>query len=481
MQKTSQSQRWIFLLIVSLGLFMVSADNSILFSALPTLRESLNTTELQGLWIVNAYPLVLAGLLIGTGTLGDKIGHRRMFEIGLIIFGIASLIAAFSPNAQLLITARALLGFGAATLMPATLALIRLTFIDSKERNTAIGIWGSIATIGAAAGPVLGGFLLENFWWGSVFLINIPIVVLTLFSTHIFAPENQADPQQSWDFLSSIWAMLAMTGFVFFIKELTHFPLNLLYITGSALLTLVSSWAFVHRQKHLVNPLLSFDIFRNRLFSIGVLSAALSMFIVAGTELLTTQRFQIALGFSPLQAGLITAAIALAAFPASILGGANLHRIGFRPIISGGFALVALGLFLGVYAIWNNLFALLIFGFITAGFGIGLIMSVASTAIIGSAPAHQSGMASAMEEVSYELGTVLSVALMGSLMSMFYTLRAPQSVAHSMDAGGMQAASAIDSAYATTLIITAIIAATTAIGTFIFFNGNPKETKYAHE
>lgn len=158
---STPAQRWSFFAAISLGLLMIGLDNSILFTALPTLTEELHAGETQQLWIINAYPLVLAGLLLGTGTLGDKIGHRRMFTTGLVIFGVASLAAAFSPTPAFLIGARAVLGLGAAVMMPATLALIRLTFTNEQERNTAIGIWGSVAVVGAAAGPVVGGALLE--------------------------------------------------------------------------------------------------------------------------------------------------------------------------------------------------------------------------------------------------------------------------------------------------------------------------------
>ena len=159
-------QRWTFFAVISLGLLMVGLDNSILYTALPALTDQLHTTSTQQLWIINAYALVLAGLLLGTGTLGDRIGHRRMFVIGLVLFGSASLAAALAPGAWFLVAARAFLGLGAAVMMPATLALIRLTFDDEIERNTAIGIWASIAVVGAAAGPTVGGFLLEHFWWG---------------------------------------------------------------------------------------------------------------------------------------------------------------------------------------------------------------------------------------------------------------------------------------------------------------------------
>ena len=187
----TKAQRWGFFAVVSLGLLMIGLDNSILYTALPALEHALGAGPGQGLWIINAYPLVLSGLLLGTGALGDRVGHRLMFIVGLAIFGLASLGAAFAPGPLELILARGMLGMGAAVMMPATLALIRLTFPDERERNTAIGIWGSVAVAGGALGPVIGGALIQHFWVGSVFLINVPIVVVALVPvsyTHLTLP-----------------------------------------------------------------------------------------------------------------------------------------------------------------------------------------------------------------------------------------------------------------------------------------------------
>lgn len=479
--------RWWFLAVISLGLFMVSADNSILYTALPELREQLQTTDTQALWIINAYPLVLAGLLLGTGTLGDKIGHRRMFEIGLMLFTIASLAAAFAPSANFLIAARALLGVGAATMMPATLALLRLTFHDVKERNTAIGIWSSVAAVGAALGPVLGGFLLEHYYWGSVFLINVPVAVFALVATFRLAPANVAHRSKHWDFISSLYAMLAMLGMVLTIKELANNG-SMPVIVGAIVLGIVGSCAFVHRQRHLEEPLLTFDIFKNRIFAAGVIAAGSAMFVLAGVEMMTTQRFQLAHDFSPLQAGLMTAAVAIAALPAAVTGGANLHRWGFQRIIGGGFALLTVGLFLTwLGAGPQDSFSLVLTGLIIAGLGAGLGMSVASTAIVGSAPRHRAGMASSVEEVSFEFGTLTSVAILGSLFPRFYSNHAPSEVAGNYSEGlesdiwAQAARDAIDMAYADVLLFVFIIGIVATVGTAMLLRGNPKETKYAHE
>ncbi|WP_460490493.1 MFS transporter, partial [Corynebacterium nasicanis] len=319
---------------------MVGLDNSILYTALPELRAQLGATDTQALWIINAYALVISGLLLGTGTLGDRIGHRLMFLIGLAIFGAASLAAAFAPGAWFLVAARGFLGLGAATMMPATLALIRLTFSDERERNTAIGVWASVAVVGAALGPVVGGLLLEFFWWGSVFLINVPVVVVALVATIAVAPPNMPNPARRWDALSSFYALLTLGSLVTAIKELSH-PGGLLI--AAVLLAALGAWLFARRQRRLDDPLLTFDIFRSRIFTGGVLAAGGAMFAVSGLELLTTQRFQMVLGYSPLEAGLLVIAVTLAAFPFSLLGGAVLHRVGFVPLIAGGFGAVAGG------------------------------------------------------------------------------------------------------------------------------------------
>ena len=481
------STRWVFLGVISLGLFMIGVDNSILYTALPTLKTSLHTTSLEALWIINMYPLVLSGLLLGTGTLGDKIGHRRMFEIGLSIFGVAALVAAFAPNPEILIAARALFGIGAATMMPATLSLLRTTFTDVQERNTAIGIWGATATLGAASGPVIGGFLLEHFWWGSVFLINLPVVIIAVIGTTTIAPPNAPNPERQWDFLSSFWAMAAMMGLVMIIKEATHSPIDLGIIGGATAALIGGGWLFARRQRFLTEPLLVLTVFQNKVFTAGVLSAGFAMFALSGTELLTTQRFQLGEGFTPLAAGLVTAAGAIAAIPTSVLGGIMLSRIGFRPLISGGFAIIAAGAALCMWAIGTDSLGLFIGSLIAAGAGAGLVMAVSSTAIIGSAHPRYSGMASAMEEVSYEFGTLLSVAVLGSLMQLFYSWFAPAQVADSFESGLANpqlfdaAYAAFNSGFTLVILVVAAVSATVAGITAWLLHNNPKETDYAHE
>lgn len=476
----SRRQRWTFLAVLSLGLFLVGADNSILYTALPELREQLNTTPTQGLWIINAYPLVLVGLLLGSGTLGDKIGHRLMFLIGVVVFGAGSLLAAFSPTAWILVGARGLLGVGAATLLPSTLALIRITFQEENERNVAIAIWGSVAVVGAAAGPVLGGFLLQHFWWGSVFLINVPVVVLLFFATLAVAPPNIAQSHRHWDLTSSIWALITMMGIVTAIKELTNPDRNLWLFSTAVVATGIGGWLFLQRQKKLEQPLLEFGIFKNRIFSGGVAAATMMMFVLVGVELMTTQRFQLTGGFTPFQAGLLVAAAAVPAIPMAVVGGATLHKVGFIPLISGGFFVMAIGIIAAVIAFNAESLNWFIACLVLVGVGGGLVSSVSSTAMMGAVRAEKAGMASSVDGVSYELGTLFGVAVLGSLLPMIYSRHAPTQVAYDPDKGiaheiyGRAASSAYDDSYVMILLITAGVAVLSAILTAVLFRGNPK-------
>ncbi|MEH0147864.1 MFS transporter [Corynebacterium sp. Q4381] len=448
-EPTSKSQRWTFFAVISLGLFMISLDNSILYTALPELNRQLGTTPAESLWIINAYPLVLSGLLLGAGTLGDKIGHRLMFIVGLAVFGAASLAAAFAPSAWALVAARAALGVGAAAMMPATLALIRLTFADEQERNTAIGIWSSVAVVGAAVGPLIGGALLSAFWWGSIFLINVPIVVVALVLTLLLAPENVPNPDKHWDAVSSVYVLVALSGFTIAVKEAAKAERWWWLLAAAVAVTVTAGALFGRRQRLLTEPLLTFDIFRSRLFVGGVVAAAGAMFVLIGVELNTTQKLQLVDALSPLQAGLIIIVMALAAFPASALGGANLHRVGFLPLIAGGFFGAAAGtLLLAAGAQFAGLAVM--------GVSAGAIMSVSSIAIIGAAPPHRSGMAAGVEEVSYELGALLSVAVTGSLMGRWLETQTYME------------------AYGGVMVVLAVASASMGLLSLWCFAGNPK-------
>lgn len=417
---TNAHPRWSLLTTVSAALLLITVDHSVLYTALPTLTHELGASTAQGLWIINAYPLVMAGLLLGAGTLGDRIGHRRMFLSGLVIFGVASAAAACAPNPGWLIGARALLAVGAAAMMPATLALIRVSFTDERERNLAIAIWGSLAMVGAALGPILGGLLLQRYWWGSVFLINVPVVVVAFVAGWAYAPRIPEDSSRPWDLGSSLQVLVSLSALVLAIKEAAGRDPSWPLAAAALALSVLAGWRFVRRQARLPHPLLDFAVFRNPAFSAGVIGAAVSLFALSGALLVTTQRFQLAAGYSPLQAGLLVSAAALGCLPSALLGGAVVHRTGFLPLIGGGLLVAALGAALAAFAL-PAAPAGIVAALVLMGLGLGAVMSVASSAIIGNAPLHRAGMASSVEEVSYEFGSLFAVALLGSLLAALFS------------------------------------------------------------
>ena len=423
--------RWLLLMMVGLGLLLVTVDITILLTALPVLTHELHASAAEGLWIVNAYPLFSTGLLLGAGTLGDRIGHRRMYLVGLVIFGLASLMAAYAGSVAVLVLARVLQAVGASAMLPATLALIRVGFADERERALAISVWACLSLVGAILGPLLGGWLLGHFHWGALFLVNVPIIAVAWLGTWFVAPEQRNPNADPWDLPSSVLALLALSSLVLAIKTATHPPIDL-GLLGAALATgLVAGLAFVRRQRRLTHPLLDFSLFRNPAFAAGVLGAVSVTFTTGGVLLGVSQRFQWVAGYTPLQSGLLASVLFIGTLPSSILGGLWLHRIGLRRLIAGGLAVGALGMLVAAQALpWHPSglpaahegLGWLVAGLLLAGLGLGATISVASTAIVESAPPHRAGMASSVEEVAYEFGALLSIALLGSLLTGLYTV-----------------------------------------------------------
>lgn len=417
-------RRWTVLAIISSALLLIALDNTILYTALPVLTTDLGASTSQQLWIINAYPLTMAGLLLGSGALGDRYGHKRVFQVGLVIFGGASLLAAFTTNPDVLILARLLKGVGAAAMMPATLALIRLTFAQERERNLAIACWAATATVGMALGPVVAGLLLEWFWWGSVFLINVPIVVAAGVLITVLGPANAANPLRRWDGVSSAQALVGMAGIVLAMKTWAESPVNLPVAITSTIIGAIALTLFTRRQLRLMRhgePLVDFAVFRNRGFSGGFVAAGASVFAIMGLQLVITQRFQLVEGFTPLQAGLLVTTLAAASLPLALFGGAVLHRVGLLVLIAGGVSVAAAGVVVVVFAASQDSLTPLVVGLVISGIGIGASMSVASTAIMGNVPPHRAGMAASLEEVSYEFGGLVAVATMGSLLTLVYS------------------------------------------------------------
>ena len=409
----SEKRRWLILLVVSSALFLIVIDMTVLYTALPSLARDLGTGASEKLWIINAYALVVAGLLPGLGTLGDRVGHKRMFIAGLCVFGVASLVAAYSPSPTILIGARALLAVGAAMMMPATLSIIRLTFNDERERALAIGIWGAVASGGAAVGPLVGGVLLEYFWWGSVFLINVPVVLVALVAAGVFIPRSKGNREVGWDPVGSLQILVGLVGLAYAIEEVA------MAVAAAAVIGALALAIFVRRQRRSAAPMFDLTLFENREFALGVVVALVSSFSVVGLELVLSQRLQLVLGYSPLQAALFVLPGSLLAFIGGPLAGWSAPRYGTGQVMAAALLLGGLavaGLFLAADAgPTPQLLSLSVFGL-----GLGASIAVASNAIMSRAPAERAGMAASVEEVAFELGGAIGITILGSLLAGVY-------------------------------------------------------------
>ncbi|WP_107069592.1 MULTISPECIES: MFS transporter [unclassified Streptomyces] len=415
------ANRWVVLAVLCVSLVLVALDATILHVAVPSVTEDLRPGPIELLWIVDAYPLVCASLLILFGTLGDRVGRRRVLLLGYGLFGAASATAALADSAQVLILARALLGIGGAMIMPATLSILRQVFPDRRERALAIGIWTAVAAIGAASGPVLGGFLIEHFWWGSVFLINIPLMALILPLGRWLLPESRGSADGPWDVLGALMAAAGVLGSVLGIKRIgaeRHLldagalvPLLL----GAALLVL-----FVRRQKRRDHPLIDMRMFSRAAFSTSVACIVLAMLALVGLELIAVQYLQLVLHLSPLETGLRLLPLTFAAMAAGATGSYTLARVGPRTMVSLGFVLTALAVLLLTLMGQQDRPVLLTAGFVLLGFGLQTTLFAAYESMLSEAPAETAGGAASIGETSYQLGAGIGIALLGSVMNAAY-------------------------------------------------------------
>src|SRR5471030_97450 len=414
------NNRWLILAIITSTLFLIIVDMTVLYTALPRLTQALDATASEKLWIVNAYPLVVAGLLPGAGMLSDRIGHKRLFMTGLPVFALASLCAAFSPSAELLIASRAFLAIGAAMMMPATLSIVRHVFTDERERALAIGIWAAVASGAAALGPVVGGVLLEYFWWGSVFLVNVPVVLIVIPFAWKLIPDRGGNPDRPYDLIGSGQVMIGLVGVIYALKELSKPASSVPALIIAATLGVLFLTLFARRQKRALYPMIDFSLFCNPAFSSGVGVAIISMIALIGVELVLTQRLQLVLGLKPLMAALFILPIPVASALAGPWAGMMLPRFGERRIIVGGFILTALGISCLAILFESHIAVQLVCLFVL-GLGLGGAITAASTAIMLNAPEEKAGMVAAIEDVSWEMGGVLGVTLLGGLMSAVYS------------------------------------------------------------
>ncbi|MEJ7634747.1 MFS transporter [Aeromicrobium sp.] len=411
-------REWVALGVLMLPVLLTSIDNTVLSFALPQVSTALHPTGEQLLWLVDIYPLMLAGLLVAMGSLGDRIGRRRLLLIGAVGFGIASVFAAFSPTAEALFASRALLGVFGATLMPSTLSLIRNLFTHRDDRRLAIATWASAFAGGAALGPVVGGWLLEHFWWGSVFFINVPIIIVFLAAAIFLLPESRDPRPGRVDLISIVLSLTSMLPFVVGIKQVAEHGFSDLALAGFAV-GITSGVVFVRRQHRLVDPMIDMTMFSDRVFSGAIVANLLSLMGYAGFVFFGAQFLQIVVGLSPMSA----ATVLLPGLALTVIGGFAAVRlvrhIPARALVAGSFGLSASGYaiaaFLGTPTMWSIMVA-----FAVLGLGIGLAETLTNDLMLSSVPPNKAGAASAISETAYEVGAVLGTAVLGSILTSTY-------------------------------------------------------------
>ncbi|MFJ2368384.1 MFS transporter [Microbacterium sp. NPDC087665] len=410
---------WAALVVLMLPVLLVSVDNTVLSFALPEISIALAPSGAEQLWIIDVYPLVLAGLLVTMGTLGDRFGRRRMLLIGASGFAAVSVLAAFAPTAGLLIAARALLGFFGAMLMPSTLSLLRSIFQNRDQRRLAIAVWASAFSAGSALGPIVGGILLEHFAWGSVFLIAVPVLIPLLIAAPLLVPESRDPDPGRIDPISIALSMGAMIPVVYAIKS---FATDGPSVTAGAwaLLGVVMGVLFVRRQQRAEIPMLDMALFRRGTFSGAILVNLLSVVALVGFLYFVSQHLQLVLGLSPMFAGLalvpgmaVMIISGLAVVPIS-------RRVPPHIVVPAGLAFSVAGYLIVAFTTHAHGVVPLIIAFVVLGIGIGAAETISNELILSSAPAEKAGAASAVSETAYELGAVLGTAVLGGIITAFY-------------------------------------------------------------
>ncbi|MEW2258759.1 MFS transporter [Streptomyces sp. NPDC047869] len=419
-------REWTALCVLMLPLLLVSMDVSVLYFAIPAISADLEPSGTQQLWIFDIYAFVLAGLLMTMGSLGDRIGRRRLLLIGAAAFGAASLVAAYANSAETLIAARAVLGIGGATLMPSTMALLRTMFTHPAERAKAIGIWSGVMTGGIALGSVLSGVLVQYFWWGSVFLVNLPAMALLLLLGPVLLPESRNPEPGRFDLLSVPLSMAAVLPVVYGLKEIPSEGWHPRYVVPITVGLLFAA-LFVHRQRTAASPMISPALFRGRGFAPAVVLNLVSALAMMGSAFFTTQYLQMVLDKSAMEAALWallpSVPIGMAAPAATALVQRGVDR---AYVVTAGFAVAAAGYGMLALAGTDSLWLLLAACGVLAS-GIVMVMSQMTDLAMGTAPVEQAGAASSLLETGQEFGGALGMAVLGSIGTALYRHEMPAS------------------------------------------------------
>lgn len=424
--ETGHPRRWWILLILCLSLMVLVVDNTVLNLAIPSLMRDLSATPADIQWVIDAYILAFAGLLLTAGSLSDRFGRRKMLLIGLVLFGAASLLATLADTPWQLIACRGLMGVGGSLLMPSTLSLLFTVFPPEEQRKAMAG-WSMVAMVGVVAGPTVGGVLLEHFWWGSIFLLNVPIAVLAIIGTLALIPESRG-PARDVDPVGAVLSIVGMAAVVWSIISIPADGLGSGKVLGGLAVGVVALVAFALWERRSVHPMLPLELFRDRNFSGTSLSIVLLSFTAGGLLLALTQYLQFVLDYSPLKAGLALVPYAFSAMVFNGLGATLGKKLADRTLIVLGLVVIALGFGILTRVSDSTGYGLLIVGLLVMGVGGGLAGPAAYTLLMQAVPAEHRGVGSAMNDTVQQTGAALSVAVLGSVLAAAYSAALPGSV-----------------------------------------------------
>jgi MFS transporter, DHA2 family, multidrug resistance protein len=432
-------REWIGLAVLALACVVYAMDLTVLHLAVPQLSADLQPSSAQLLWIVDIYGFMVAGALITMGTLGDRIGRRRLLLLGAAGFALASLLAAFSTSAEMLIGARALLGIAGATIAPSTLSLIRNLFHDAGQRTFAIGVWITAYSLGGAVGPLLGGVLLEFFWWGSVFLLAIPVMAVLLVLGPVLLPEFRDPEAGRLDLVSAALSLVAVLAVVYGLKQLAQDGLETLPFVAIAV-GLALGLVFLRRQTRLADPLIDLRLFRVPAFSASLAVYTLGILVLFGSFLFIYPYLQLVLELSPLDAGVLTLPSFGSFVVGSMLAPTFVKRVRPAYVMASGLAIAAVGL-LGLTQVGADAgLGVLIASTVVYSLGIAPIFTLTNDLIIGAAPPEKAGAASAISETGAELGGALSIAILGTLGTAVYRTQVDDGIPASVPAAEAETA-----------------------------------------